>query len=163
MNFLSFAHALFHAYFADDRDLSNPDVTGNVAAKLSVSKEELLRALNEPAVKERLRREVDAAIERGGFGSPYIVIDGEPFWGAFPGHQRWRIRLPIARGGEDRGARVHKLHRFQCAAPEDHLRLLRPHDACRLRCRDAQSRSMIPTAFAHHQNLRQRISHVRID
>lgn len=75
------AHALYHAYFAEDRDISNPEVTGNVAAKLGVSKEELLQALNEPAVKERLRSEVDAAIERGVFGSPYIVIDGEPFWG----------------------------------------------------------------------------------
>jgi 2-hydroxychromene-2-carboxylate isomerase len=76
------AHALFHAYFAEDRDISNPEVTGNIAAKLGISKEELLQALNEPAVKERLRSEVDAAIERGVFGSPYIVIDGEPFWGA---------------------------------------------------------------------------------
>lgn len=78
----SLARALFHAYFAEDRDISNPEVTGNVAAKLDVSKEELLQALNEPAVKERLRSEVDAAIERGVFGSPYIVVDGEPFWGA---------------------------------------------------------------------------------
>ena len=24
----------------------------------------------------------DAAIARGVFGSPYVVVDGEPFWGA---------------------------------------------------------------------------------
>ncbi len=76
------AHALYHAYFAEDRDISNPEVTGNVAAKLGVDKSGLLQALDDPAVKERLRIEVDAAIERGVFGSPYIVIDGEPFWGS---------------------------------------------------------------------------------
>jgi 2-hydroxychromene-2-carboxylate isomerase len=76
------AQSLFHAYFAEDRDISNPEVTGNVAAKLGVEKAELTQALNDPAVKERLKTEVDAAIERGVFGSPYIVIDGEPFWGA---------------------------------------------------------------------------------
>ena len=76
------AHALYRAYFAEDRDISNPEVTGNVAAKLGVDKAELTQALNEPAVKERLKTEVDAAIERGVFGSPYIVIDGEPFWGS---------------------------------------------------------------------------------
>jgi 2-hydroxychromene-2-carboxylate isomerase len=76
------AQALFHAYFAEDRDISNPEVTGNVAAKLGVDQAELSLALNEPAVKERLRTEVDAAIERGVFGSPYIVVDGEPFWGS---------------------------------------------------------------------------------
>ena len=76
------AQALYHAYFAEDRDISNPEVTGNVAAKLGVDKGELTQALAEPAVKERLRIEVDAAIERGVFGSPYIVVDGEPFWGS---------------------------------------------------------------------------------
>ena len=76
------ALALFRAYFAEDRDISNPEVTGNVAAKLGVDKVELAQALNEPAVKERLRSEVDAAIERGVFGSPYFIIDGEPFWGS---------------------------------------------------------------------------------
>ena len=76
------AHALYHAYFAEDRDISNPEVTSNVAAKIGLDKGELTQALNDPAVKERLRTEVDAAIERGVFGSPYIVIDGEPFWGA---------------------------------------------------------------------------------
>jgi 2-hydroxychromene-2-carboxylate isomerase len=76
------ALALYHAYFAEDRDISNPEVTGNVAAKLGVDKAELTRALNDAAVKERLRNEVDAAIERGVFGSPYIVVDGEPFWGS---------------------------------------------------------------------------------
>lgn len=76
------AHALFHAYFAEDRDISNPEVTGNVAAKLGIDKAELAQALNDLAVKERLKTEVDAAIERGVFGSPYIVVDGEPFWGS---------------------------------------------------------------------------------
>jgi 2-hydroxychromene-2-carboxylate isomerase len=76
------AHALYRAYFADDRDISNPEVTVNVAAKFGTSRDELLQAIHDAAVKERLRNEVDAAIERGVFGSPYLVIDGEPFWGA---------------------------------------------------------------------------------
>jgi 2-hydroxychromene-2-carboxylate isomerase len=76
------AAALYRAYFVEDRDISNPEVTGNVAAKLGVDKAELVQALNDAAVKERLKSEVDAAIERGVFGSPYIVVDGEPFWGS---------------------------------------------------------------------------------
>jgi 2-hydroxychromene-2-carboxylate isomerase len=76
------AQSLFHAYYVEDRDISNPEVTGNVAAKLGIDKAELTQALIDPAVKERLRTEVDAAIERGVFGSPYIVVDGEPFWGS---------------------------------------------------------------------------------
>lgn len=75
-------HALYHAYFAEDRDISSPEVTANVAAKMGHDRSAVLAALNDPAVKERLRTEVDAAIERGVFGSPYIVVDGEPFWGS---------------------------------------------------------------------------------
>jgi 2-hydroxychromene-2-carboxylate isomerase len=76
------AQALFYAYFAEDRDISSPEVTANIAAKAGVDRAALAQALEDPAVKERLRTEVDAAIERGVFGSPYIVVDGEPFWGS---------------------------------------------------------------------------------
>ncbi|HXF67398.1 MAG TPA: 2-hydroxychromene-2-carboxylate isomerase [Burkholderiales bacterium] len=76
------AQALYRAYFAEDRDISSPEVVAEVAAGLGADRGALARALNEEAVKERLRREVDAAIARGVFGSPYIVVDGEPFWGA---------------------------------------------------------------------------------
>ena len=37
---------------------------------------------HDPAVKDRLKAETQAAIERGAFGSPYVIVDGEPFWGA---------------------------------------------------------------------------------
>lgn len=76
------ARALYRAYFAEDRDISSPDVTADVAAACGIERAQLLAALNEPAVKERLKSEVDAAIARGVFGSPYIVVDGEPFWGS---------------------------------------------------------------------------------
>jgi 2-hydroxychromene-2-carboxylate isomerase len=76
------AQALYHAYFAEDRDISSPEVTCDVAARLEVDRAGLAQALNDPAVKERLRTEVDAAIARGVFGSPYIIVDGEPFWGS---------------------------------------------------------------------------------
>jgi 2-hydroxychromene-2-carboxylate isomerase len=76
------AQALYTAYFSEDRDISSPEATVSIAAKVGVDKRELEQALNDPAVKERLRAEVDAAIARGVFGSPYFVVDGEPFWGS---------------------------------------------------------------------------------
>ena len=77
-----FAWALYQAYFEHDRDISSPEVTLDVAVKLGLPREDLEKALNNTALKDRLRREVDAAIANGVFGSPYIVVDGEPFWGA---------------------------------------------------------------------------------
>jgi 2-hydroxychromene-2-carboxylate isomerase len=77
-----FALALYRAYFADDRDISNAEVTIAVAAQLGIDSRELNAALNDAGVKERTKNEVDAAIARGVFGSPFMMVDGEPFWGA---------------------------------------------------------------------------------
>lgn len=76
------ALTLYHAYFVDDRDISAPEVTIEVAAGVGVGTTELEMGINDQAIKDRLRREVDAAIARGVFGSPYVIIDGEPFWGS---------------------------------------------------------------------------------
>lgn len=76
------ALALFHAYFADDRDISSADITAEVAAGLGIDRAALLEALNDAGVKERLRREVETATAGGVFGSPYVIVDGEPFWGS---------------------------------------------------------------------------------
>jgi 2-hydroxychromene-2-carboxylate isomerase len=76
------ALALYVAYFADDVDISTPENTIEIAGHAGVDKAEMKEALNDPAVKDRLRSEVDAAVSLGVFGSPYIVVDGEPFWGS---------------------------------------------------------------------------------
>jgi 2-hydroxychromene-2-carboxylate isomerase len=91
------AKALFQAYFVEDRDISGPEMTAEVAATLGLKRDEVFAAINDPAVKERLKNEVDAAIKLGVFGSPYIVIDGEPFWGVdrFDQIERWLGKGPF--------------------------------------------------------------------
>jgi 2-hydroxychromene-2-carboxylate isomerase len=85
------AKVLYQAYFVADRDISSPETTADIAATLGLKRDEMLAAINNPAVKERLKSEVDAAIKLGVFGSPYIVIDDEPFWGVdrFDQIERW--------------------------------------------------------------------------
>jgi 2-hydroxychromene-2-carboxylate isomerase len=75
------AAALFRAYFVEDQDISSPEVTVQVAATVGLPGETLRAVLQAPAVKERLRVETDAALARGVFGSPFFIVDGEPFWG----------------------------------------------------------------------------------
>ena len=91
------AQTLYQAYFAGDRDISSPDVTADVAATLGLERNDVLAALNDAAVKDRLKNEVEAAIKLGVFGSPYIVIDGEPFWGVdrFDQIERWLASGPF--------------------------------------------------------------------
>ena len=68
-----------------------------MAATLGLKRDDVLAALNDPAVKDLLKNEVDAAIKLGVFGSPYIVVDGEPFWGIdrFDQLERWLARGPF--------------------------------------------------------------------
>jgi 2-hydroxychromene-2-carboxylate isomerase len=74
-------HALYHAFFADDRDISDPDTAVAVAATCGVDAAAARAAIDDPAIKDALKRANDDAIARGVFGSPFIVVDGEPFWG----------------------------------------------------------------------------------
>lgn len=76
------AAALYRAYFAEDRDIGNPQVTVEVAASLGLDRAAAAADIADAAAKERLRRETDAALARGVFGSPFLFVDGEPFWGA---------------------------------------------------------------------------------
>ena len=74
-------HALYRAYYADGRDISESATVLDVAAGTGVDRAALEAALADPAVKTALRTEVDGAIERGVFGSPSCLVDGELFWG----------------------------------------------------------------------------------
>ena len=90
------AKALYRAYFVDDIDISNPDAAAAVAASEGADAAAARAAIDDPAVKDQLKGEVDQAIARGVFGSPFVIVDGEPFWGLdrFDQIERW-----LATGG----------------------------------------------------------------
>ncbi len=87
------AKALYKALFVDDVNISEAENVVKVAASIGYNADEVRAALNDPAVKERTKQEVDAAIAKGVFGSPYVVIDGEPFWGVdrFDQIEKWLV------------------------------------------------------------------------
>ena len=75
------AKALYKAYFADDVDIGPAPTVVEIAKSLGIDGAALTAALEDPVVKERVKKEVDAAIAREVFGSPFFIVDGEPFWG----------------------------------------------------------------------------------
>jgi len=90
------AHALYRAFFVDDVDISVPENAAAVAAKCGIDAAAARAAIDDPAIKDALREANDAAIARGVFGSPFVIVDGEPFWGIdrFDQVERW-----LATGG----------------------------------------------------------------
>ncbi len=75
------AHALYRGFFCDDIDISSPDVASAIAAGCGADAAAARAAIDDPAVKDALKSETAQAIAAGVFGSPFIVVDGEPFWG----------------------------------------------------------------------------------
>ena len=72
---------LYQAYFLEDLDISTPEVAAKVLSTVNGSEEELIALTQDPAMKQRLKDECNLAIEKGVFGSPFIIVDGELFWG----------------------------------------------------------------------------------
>lgn len=77
-----FAQAVYDRYWRLGRDLSEPDELAAAAVSLGLDEAALLQSLAGEESRSDLRDSVAAALERGVFGSPFIVVDGEPFWGS---------------------------------------------------------------------------------
>lgn len=76
------AKALYTAYFLEGVDISKAENVVSIAAKSGLNADEVRAGIGDQATKDLTKAEVDKAIAIGAFGSPYVVIDGEPFWGS---------------------------------------------------------------------------------
>ena len=76
------AKTLLHVHWGEGRDLGAAEAVAEIAAGLRIERAALLAAVAEQRIKDLLKERTQAAIERGVFGSPFIFVDGEPFWGA---------------------------------------------------------------------------------
>jgi 2-hydroxychromene-2-carboxylate isomerase len=75
------AKALFHAAFGEGRDISPLETVAAVAEAAGFDSEDILAGMQSAAVKESLKLEVETAIARGVFGSPFFIVGEEGFWG----------------------------------------------------------------------------------
>lgn len=72
---------LLRKAWVEGGDITPPGAVIAAAEAAGFDGTALSAALQSPAVKERLRQEVEAAIGQGVFGSPFFLVEGEPFWG----------------------------------------------------------------------------------
>jgi 2-hydroxychromene-2-carboxylate isomerase len=83
-------------YFRDNLDTDDPNAIADLASRLGIDSDAILAGMADPEVKAIARQQGESAVARGVFGSPWIFVDGEPFWGSdrLPMVERWLTAGP---------------------------------------------------------------------
>jgi 2-hydroxychromene-2-carboxylate isomerase len=75
------AQKIFDAYWVQGLAMDDRAALRDVAVQAGVDPEVVDTGLRDPDAPALLRAEVDAAVAAGAFGSPFVIADGEPFFG----------------------------------------------------------------------------------
>ncbi|KAA0910606.1 2-hydroxychromene-2-carboxylate isomerase [Pusillimonas sp. ANT_WB101] len=86
-----FAKRIFSAYFAQGKDIREGPVVLDVAAQAGADVEAVAAGMASDSIKTELKQDVADAMARGVFGSPFVIMDNEAFWGfdRFPHIKMW--------------------------------------------------------------------------
>ena len=76
-----FVRAVYRANFAEDREISEPEVVASVLGGVTGGAGEIIEQALSAENKDRLRRQTEHAVALGIFGAPMFVSRGELFWG----------------------------------------------------------------------------------
>jgi 2-hydroxychromene-2-carboxylate isomerase len=74
-----YTHAMYRAYFAEGRDISDAAVVADVATKAGLDGAALVAEA--PNFKEALKAQTQEAVDRGSFGAPTFFVGKEMFVG----------------------------------------------------------------------------------
>jgi 2-hydroxychromene-2-carboxylate isomerase len=75
------ALALFRAFWAEDRDVSDKAVVGELATGLGLDAAAIVQGTDAQETKDALRAATEEAVARGAFGAPAMFLGEELFWG----------------------------------------------------------------------------------
>lgn len=81
----AFARAVYDRYWRLGKDLSLPHEIADIAAQdpsLGIDADALQAGQASEGSRQDLREAVALSVDKGVFGSPFILVDGEPFWGS---------------------------------------------------------------------------------
>ena len=75
------AKSLLRAHWQEGVDIGTPETVTAIAASEGVDKAALGAGFDSGEAALLLRAAVDESLEAGAFGSPFFIVDGEPFFG----------------------------------------------------------------------------------
>ena len=79
--FEAYVEAMFRAMWVDRRAVGDPAEVAKVLASIDIAPDEFMALVGDPTVKEALKQQTQAAVERGVFGAPTLFVGDEMFWG----------------------------------------------------------------------------------
>ena len=79
--FDAYVTAIFEAMWVNLKNMSDPDVIGEVLSSAGLDASSLLATTQDPAIKQKLMTTTEEAIKRGAFGAPTLFMDGEMYFG----------------------------------------------------------------------------------
>ncbi len=77
----AYIDAIFHAMWAEPRNLGDVEVLGPVLSAAGFDPAAMLALVNDPEVKARLVADTDEAVARGVFGAPTMFVGDAMFFG----------------------------------------------------------------------------------
>jgi 2-hydroxychromene-2-carboxylate isomerase len=78
---VAFAKAVFRAHFEKGCDMNDRAILMSLVELPQRDLEELEAWLESEGARTRLKQRTSEALDKGVFGSPFFIADGEPFWG----------------------------------------------------------------------------------
>ena len=75
-----FARSAFEAYWSDDLDISQDAVVTDICARVGVDAPGLFAAIAQQPIKDALHANTQELIDRGGFGSPTMFVNGDDMY-----------------------------------------------------------------------------------
>jgi 2-hydroxychromene-2-carboxylate isomerase len=72
---------LYRTAFVDGNHLADVEIVLESVARAGVDRDGIAAVISSPEIKERLRAETDAALERGVTGVPTVAVGDRLFWG----------------------------------------------------------------------------------
>lgn len=78
---LRLSGACLRAVWAEERDISDPATLAAIAAAEGFDAEALTAAAASPDIQALVTAETESAIAAGVIGSPFYIVNGEPFFG----------------------------------------------------------------------------------
>jgi 2-hydroxychromene-2-carboxylate isomerase len=91
----AYSRAGFEIYWGEDRDLCDDAVMREVASRAGLDPDRLLDRIASQEIKDRLRASTQELIDRGGFGSPTIIVDEDDLY--FGNDRLALVRAALAR------------------------------------------------------------------